>query len=149
MGPGFVKSDFDLPLSWKPLNALGFDLGSPTSFDRIIQSHEDGTTLGKGVDQHTQQNSARLQARPFRTIQNTTVIRKMFLHTETHHTQGRCHGSLGRSKDRPDQQDLRMLPNPLREQARERSEDRDIFVLQGRYRLPLVREFALAYPAFH
>ncbi len=130
------------------VNPLGLYHGTAPSFNRVVQSHEDWTARGEGVDQESQQNVARLQAGPFRTIQNAMVIRKMLLQAQSHHAQRRGHRSFSWRKDRPNQQDFRMLPNSLREQARKRPQDGDIFVPQGMHRQPRGRVFAEAYPAF-
>ena len=125
-----------------PIDSFGFDLGSPSPFDRVVEAQDHRTADRKGLDQQSPQNPARFQARPSRTIQNTMVIREMLFHAQPRHAQCRGHRSFGGRKDCPDQQDLRMLPNPLREQARKGSKDYDIFALQGRHRPPLVREIA-------
>ncbi len=116
-------------------------------FNGIVQAQNHRPPYRQCADQQSQQDATGLQARPLRPIQNPMVIFKMLLHAQTHHTQGRSHGSFRRRQDRTDQQNLRMFPEAIRKQAHKRSQDRDIVRLQGGHRLPLDGEFALAYPA--
>ncbi len=76
------------------------------------------------------------------------IVFKMLLQAQSRYAQSRGHRSFGRRQDGPDQQDLRMFPNSLREEPLKGSQDRDIFRSQGRHKQPLGRVFALAYPAF-
>lgn len=46
------------------INAFGFDLGTPSALDCVIQSHEDGTGRYENLDQPGQQQFARFQVRP-------------------------------------------------------------------------------------
>src|SRR5664280_911848 len=90
---------------------------------------------------------AGLQAGPYRTIEDTMIILKMFFTTQAHHSQSSCDCAFGGRQDCTNEQNPGMFPYSLREQSRKGSQDRDIFCLQGRHRLPLGGVLALAYPA--
>ncbi len=130
-----------------PINPFGFDLGPPTPLNGIVQAQDHWTAADKGVDQQTQQDVGGFQARPLRSIENAMIVLKMLLQAQARGPQSCCHGSFRRRQDRPDQQDLCMLPNSIREQSRKGSQDRDIVRMQGRHQQPLGRVFALAYLA--
>ena len=77
------------------------------------------------------------------------IIFKMFLPPQAHYPQSSRDRAFGGRQDCANQQKPSMFPNTFGKQPRKGSEDRDIFYLQGRHRLPLGRVYALAYPAFY
>jgi hypothetical protein len=130
------------------VDSLGFYFGSAAPFNGIVQAHNHGTPNRKGTDQQIQQDATRFQARPLRAIHHALIILKMLLHAEASCPQRRGYSPLGWRKVRTNQKNLRMLPNPVREQSCKDSKYRDLIVLQGWHRLPREGVLVLAYLLF-
>jgi hypothetical protein len=114
------------------VNALGLDLRSPATLNRIVQPHHHRPPNGKRSHQQTQEQSTGFTTRPDRSVEHPVKILKMLFGAQTHNAQYSGHRPLSRSENGSQQQDLRVLPNtPGIEHCKSR-EDCGIFDWQGR-----------------
>src|SRR5579859_6823319 len=129
------------------IDPLRFDLGTPPTFNGVVDPADNRSFRHKRLDQQQQQRAAQGPTRPGRAVEHAMIRLKLPLATQPHNAQRGCDRPGAWHQNRTDQQNLCVLPNQVGKVRRKDLNQAKIVRGQGSHGQSSWPRIAVAYPA--